>query len=101
MPSYFGTATSRVDGPAKVTGEAKYAAEFNAAGLAYGSLVSSSIARGRILRIDTSTASALKGVISVLTHQNRPPMAGTDQAYHDDVAPDGKPFRPLYDGNIM
>ena len=31
MATYIGTATSRVDGVAKVTGAAKYAAEFNAA----------------------------------------------------------------------
>jgi xanthine dehydrogenase YagR molybdenum-binding subunit len=40
-------------------------------------------------------------VIDVLTHENRPPMADTDQAYKDDVAPDGSPFRPLYDGRIL
>ena len=34
--------------------------------------------------------------------RHRPPMADTDQAYHDDVAPEGgSPFRPLYDGNIL
>ena len=101
MSLYFGTATSRVDGPAKVTGKARYAAEFNATGLAYASLVSSTTAKGRILRVDASAALALKGVLGVLTHQNRPHMADTDQAYHDDVAPGGKPFRPLYDGNIL
>ena len=36
MTTYIGTPTSRVDGRAKVTGEAKYAAEFNVPGLAYG-----------------------------------------------------------------
>ena len=99
--TYIGTPTSRADGRAKVTGAAKYAAEFNTPGLAYASVVSSTIAKGRILRIDTSAALRLKGVIDVLTHQHRPPMADTDQAYHDEVAPEGgSPFRPLYDGNI-
>src|SRR5207244_5252059 len=52
-------------------------------------------------RIDASAALRLKGVIDVLTHQHRPPMADNDQGYHDDVAPEGgSPFRPLYDGNI-
>ena len=36
MAPYIGTATSRVDGIAKVTGAAKYAAEFNVPGLAHG-----------------------------------------------------------------
>ena len=99
--AYIGTPTSRADGRAKVTGAAKYAAEFNTPGLAYASVVSSTIAKGRILRIDTSAALRLKGVIDVLTHQHRPPMADTNQAYHDEVAPEGgSPFRPLYDGNI-
>ena len=39
MAHYIGTPTSRVDGFAKVTGAAKYAAEFNAPGLVYGSVV--------------------------------------------------------------
>ena len=54
MTTYIGTATSRVDGRAKVTGAAKYAAEFNAVGLAHASVVTSIIARGHITRIDTS-----------------------------------------------
>src|SRR4029453_1138283 len=99
--AYIGNSISRADGRAKVTGAAKYAAEFNAPGLTYASVVSSTITKGRILRIDTSAALGLKGVIDVLTHQHRPPMADTDQAYHDDVAPEGgSPLRPLYDANI-
>jgi xanthine dehydrogenase YagR molybdenum-binding subunit len=39
-------------------------------------------------------------VLTVLTHENRPRMADNDQAYKDDVAPDGSPFRPLYDDKI-
>jgi xanthine dehydrogenase YagR molybdenum-binding subunit len=98
---YIGTPTSRVDGRAKVTGAAKYAAEFNSPGLAHGSVVSSTIAKGRILRIDTTEALRVQGVIAVLTHEHRPRMADTDGAYKDDVAPDGSPFRPLYDSRIM
>lgn len=101
MAPYIGTATSRVDGVAKVTGAAKYAAEFNVPGLVHGSVVSSTIARGRITRMDTSAATRVKGVLTVLTHENRPPMADNDQAYKEDVSPDGSPFRPLYDGKIM
>jgi len=41
MAPYIGAPTSRVDGRAKVTGAAKYAAEFSSVGLAYGSVVSS------------------------------------------------------------
>jgi xanthine dehydrogenase YagR molybdenum-binding subunit len=100
MASYIGTPTSRIDGVAKVTGAAKYAAEFNVPALAHSHIVTSTIAKGRITRIDTSAALRVPGVIDVLTHQNRPPLPDDDQAYKDDVAPDGSPFRPLYDDKI-
>ena len=101
MQKYIGTPTSRIDGRAKVTGEAKYAAEFNAPGLVHGSVVTSSIAKGRIVRIDASDALRVGGVIDVLSHENRLPMASTDSAYKDETAPKGSPFRPLYDDRIM
>ena len=100
MTTYIGTDTSRVDGRAKVTGAAKYAGEFNTTGLAYASVVTSTIAKGHIARIDASEALSVEGVIDVLTHQNRPPMASVDSAYKDDLAPEGSPFRPLYDDKV-
>jgi xanthine dehydrogenase YagR molybdenum-binding subunit len=100
--SYMGTPISRVDGHAKVTGTAKYAGEFNAADLAYGAVVESTIAKGRIRRIDTAAALRVAGVLAVLTHENRPPMADKLAAYKDDVGPEkGAPFRPLYDDKIV
>jgi xanthine dehydrogenase YagR molybdenum-binding subunit len=101
MVSYIGTATSRVDGVAKVTGAAKYAADYNVSGLAHGSVVCSTIAKGRITRIDTNAARSVKGVLAVLTHDNRPPMADNDEAYKDDTAPSGTPFRPMYGDRIQ
>jgi xanthine dehydrogenase YagR molybdenum-binding subunit len=102
MTPYIGSATSRVDGRAKVTGEAKYAGEFSAPGLAYGSLIESAIAKGRIARIDSREALRVEGVLDVLSYKNRPRMAGTDQAWKDDIAPEeGSPFRPLYDDRIL
>jgi xanthine dehydrogenase YagR molybdenum-binding subunit len=101
MHSYIGKPVSRIDGRDKVTGAAKYAGEFNANGLAYGSVVTSTIAKGRIARIDANEALRVEGVLAVLTHENRPAMAKGDRAYKDDVAPDkGKPFRPLYDDKV-
>jgi xanthine dehydrogenase YagR molybdenum-binding subunit len=101
MTAYIGTPTSRIDGRAKVTGEAKYAADYSTAGLVYGAVVTSTIAKGRIRQIDTSAAKGVAGVIDVLTHANRPAMAATDQAWKDDVAPEeGSPFRPLFDDKI-
>lgn len=100
MRNYIGAPTPRVDGRAKVTGAAQYAAEFNLPGLAYGGLVTSTIAKGRIARIDSSAALKAPGVLAVITHENRPKMADTDNGYNDDVAPGGSPFRPLYDDAI-
>jgi xanthine dehydrogenase YagR molybdenum-binding subunit len=101
MVSYIGTPTSRIDGRAKVTGAAKYAADFNVPGLIYGSVVSSRIAKGRVRRIDATAALSVMGVVEVPTHANRPAMAHSDQDYKDDVAPDGSPFRPLYDDKVL
>src|SRR6266850_2514567 len=98
--TYLGVPTSRVDGRVKVTGAAKYAAEYNLRGLAHGVVVSSAIAKGRIRRIDTRDALAVDGVIDVLTHKNRPKLAISDEKYQDDIAPPGSPFRPLYDEKI-
>ena len=101
MTAYIGTPTSRVDGRAKVTGEAKYAADFNVDNLVYGAVITSTIAKGRIKHIDTSEAKRVQGVIEVLTHVNRPAMAEGDEHWKDDVAPEkGSPFRPLYDDKI-
>ena len=97
---HVGRATSRVDGPAKVTGQARYAAEFTAPDLLHGIVVSSGIARGRIAAIDTAGALAVAGVVQVFTHENRRRTAWLDYNYRDGVAPPGAPFRPLYDAEI-
>lgn len=96
-----GMPVSRVDGRAKVTGSAQYAAEFSAPDLAYGVVVSGTVAKGRIKRIDTSAAEAVPGVIAVITHENRPRMRSNDLAYKDMTAPGGSPFRPLFSGEIF
>jgi xanthine dehydrogenase YagR molybdenum-binding subunit len=97
---YIGKPTNRVDGPAKVTGAAKYAAEFNLPNLLYGVVVSSPIAKGRISKIDAAPVLALAGVQQVFTHENVPSLAWLDRSYQDDVAPGGSPFRPLHDAEI-
>ncbi|MBF8965090.1 xanthine dehydrogenase family protein molybdopterin-binding subunit [Pontibacter sp. FD36] len=97
----IGKERNRVDGKAKVTGEAKYAAEFEAENLAYGVVVSSGIAKGKIKSIDASKALALDGVLQVFTHENRPGYMWLDKNYKDDDAPPGSPFRPLYDNEVQ
>jgi xanthine dehydrogenase YagR molybdenum-binding subunit len=101
MHAHIGRPISRYDGRAKVTGAAKYAGEFKTEGLAHAAILTSRLAKGRIKRLDTSEALGVPGVIDVLTHENRPHMASSDKAYQDDVAPEGSPYRPLYDAEIM
>ena len=98
---YIGQPQNRVDGRAKVTGAAKYAAEFNVPNLLYGYVVSSAIAKGKITKIDAERALALEGVIQVFTHENRPRTVWFDRSHKDDIAPPGSPFRPLYDENVV
>jgi xanthine dehydrogenase YagR molybdenum-binding subunit len=101
LTSSVGKPISRVDGPAKVTGAAKYAAEYNVPGLAHGVVVSSTIARGRIKRVHVADALAVEGVLDVFTHEHRPRLASSHEKYTDDIAPSGSPFRPLYDAEIL
>ncbi len=101
LPHSTGQALDRVDGPAKVTGQARYAAEYPAADLLHGSVVSSDVARGRVRGIDCAAALAVPGVVAVLHHLNRPPMAGDDEPYKDADAAEGEPFRPLFDDRVL
>ena len=68
----IGQPTSRLDGPQKVSGTARFAAEFALEGLAFAALAYSTIAKGRIADIDTSAAEAAPGVVLVMTHRNAP-----------------------------
>ncbi|MGW1835425.1 xanthine dehydrogenase family protein molybdopterin-binding subunit [Streptomyces sp. NPDC002067] len=71
-----GTAHTRLEGRAKVTGAARYAGEVPFAELAHGQLVVSTVARGRITAVETDAALALPGVLAVLHHGNAPRLNG-------------------------
>ena len=71
----IGQPISRVDGRQKVTGGATYAAEFDRPGQAYGAIVRSTIANGRIASIDSAAAERASGVVAVVTHRNAPRLA--------------------------
>lgn len=101
MTAYLGKAVSRVDGPLKVTGKALYAGEFGIADLCTGYVVNSSVAKGRILSIDTQAALSVPGVLDVITHENRPEVASYNESYTDMDAADGKHFRPLYNDRVL
>jgi xanthine dehydrogenase YagR molybdenum-binding subunit len=97
---HIGDPLSRIDGRAKVTGAARYAAEYAAPDLLYGWVVSSPIAKGRVVEIDAAAAFAVPGVVEVITHRNRPHLPWFDHSYTDEVSVPGSPFRALYDDKI-
>ncbi|MFD9903066.1 xanthine dehydrogenase family protein molybdopterin-binding subunit [Streptomyces sp. NPDC059063] len=74
-----GTPTQRLEGRAKVTGAARYAAEIPFAGLAHGWIVLSTAARGRVREVVAEPVLALPGVLAVLHHGNAPRLDGDYQ----------------------
>jgi xanthine dehydrogenase YagR molybdenum-binding subunit len=103
-PVSLGMPVSRVDGRAKVTGEARYAAEHPVQDgdqeLVYGVIVNSTIAKGRIARMQLSDALAVAGVLDILTHENHPKTRSFGVFYKDMTSPGGSPFKPLHDAVI-
>ena len=68
--SPIGKRTPRVDGPLKVTGQAKYTSDFHFPGLLYAVPVEATIAKGRILKLDTTTAEKMPGVQAIFHRGN-------------------------------
>ncbi|MGK9168227.1 xanthine dehydrogenase family protein molybdopterin-binding subunit [Inquilinus limosus] len=72
----IGKPVDRIDGPLKVTGRATYAYEHMPSDRpAYGVILGATIAKGRIVAIDTAEAERAPGVLHVMTHRNAPPQA--------------------------
>jgi xanthine dehydrogenase YagR molybdenum-binding subunit len=69
-----GAQVSRIDGPLKVRGAARFAAEVPMEGMVYAALAYSTIPKGRITTLDTGPAEAAPGVVLVMTHRNAPRM---------------------------
>jgi len=70
----IGAMVPRVDGPLKTTGVARYASDYNFPGLVYAVPVRSNVASGKILRIDSTAAESLPGVLLVMHHGNVIPL---------------------------
>jgi xanthine dehydrogenase YagR molybdenum-binding subunit len=96
-------APNRVDGRLKVTGAAKYAAEFEAQSgpVLHAVIVQSTIARGRVADIDTSAARLVPGAVEIMTPYNAPRL---DLSKAGDMNP-GFPLlqddRVLFNGQHM
>lgn len=72
MAANIGSSQSRIDGRLKVTGDARYAADFVVPNPLYAHLVTSSIGKGRITAVDDAAARAVPGVREIYTHFNHP-----------------------------
>jgi len=95
----IGKPLSRVDGAQKVTGRAKYAAEFDLPNVAYAAVVRSTISNGRVKTIDPRAAEEAGGVLAVLTHLNAPRLAYREHT--GDVDPEsGERLHVLQDDRI-
>lgn len=70
----IGQPIDRVDGRLKVTGRAKYAAEFAVPGVVHAVLVQSTIGAGSITGFDLSEAQSMPGVLAIITPQNAPKL---------------------------
>ena len=71
----IGEPLTRVDGRLKVTGAAKYSAEFDFPNLAYAVLIQSTIPSGKVASMDTKEAERAPGVLAVMTPANAPKLA--------------------------
>jgi len=66
----IGTSAGRVDGIAKVTGQAEYASDITIPGMLCGKILRSPYAHARIVSIDVSAAEKVPGVRGVLTRED-------------------------------
>jgi xanthine dehydrogenase YagR molybdenum-binding subunit len=85
-PTWIGQPVARVDGRAKVTGAAHYAAEFNQPGQAHAVVVNSTVGLGRVESIHAEDVLAMPGVMAVLSHLNAPRLAYREHRAQIDPA---------------
>lgn len=71
----IGQSVSRLDGPEKVTGRARYTADTPIAAVTHAVIVPSTRPKGSIVSFDLAAASAAPGVIHIFTHLNAPKLA--------------------------
>ncbi|MGB8755818.1 MAG: xanthine dehydrogenase family protein molybdopterin-binding subunit [Pseudolabrys sp.] len=95
--STVGQPLSRVDGRLKVTGGARYTADVPANAIVHAAIVYSTIANGRVVSIDTTTAENAPGVLVVLTHRNMPRMQALPWSH---LRPQGQTYLPLQDDQV-
>jgi xanthine dehydrogenase YagR molybdenum-binding subunit len=96
----IGKPLSRIDGPLKVMGRARFAAEVPLRNLTYAALVHSSIARGRIETIEVAQAERAPGVLLVMTYKNAPRMPAPGLMMADPKGAAGSDLPVMQDARI-
>jgi xanthine dehydrogenase YagR molybdenum-binding subunit len=76
----IGRPIDRIDGRLKVTGAATYAYEYPVENPTYVYPIQSTIAKGRVVAVDSRAALAVPGVIAVISHENAPRLLSSDNA---------------------
>ena len=87
----IGWSHERADAHIKVTGLAKYTADFLAPGMAYAVLVTSKIAKGRVVHLDVSAAKESGGVIEIFTHKNAMRLKSPKDTFDNTVKQPSNP----------
>ena len=97
--SVIGQPVTRIDGRLKVTGGAPYAVEHPLRNVAHGVGVASTIGKGRIVRIDSTEAEKMPGVLAVLHHGNMAHLYRPAGALAEQSRP-GESRPPFEDENV-
>ncbi|MDX3930024.1 MAG: xanthine dehydrogenase family protein molybdopterin-binding subunit [Shinella sp.] len=104
----IGQQASRLDGPVKVRGEARFAAEVPMEKLCYAALAHSPITRGKIVRLETASAESAPGVVLVMTHRNMPRIGTVPLIAVTDLSAVGNSSVPImqdpeirYNGQVV
>ncbi len=96
--SILGSSVPRIDGPLKTSGTAKYSSDHNFPNIAFAVPVCSTIAKGRIRRLDSSEAESMRGVLRVYSYGKAPrlyrPNPADREAHIDET-------RPPFEDNII
>jgi CO/xanthine dehydrogenase Mo-binding subunit len=87
--THVGARAVRVDAAVKTGGRAPYTTDVRRPNQAYAAIVRSTVARGRVVRIDTTAARAMPGVLDVLVHGDVPART---KLFSADVTYSGQPL---------
>ncbi|MDB5120925.1 MAG: aldehyde oxidase [Sphingobacteriales bacterium] len=97
----IGDPLNRVDGRMKVTGAAKYSAEYQLPNLVHAVVVPSTITKGRIKSVDSKAALRSPGVLAVISHENAIKVPGNADNEHPTEPPTGgQPLRAFYNNKV-